>query len=149
MVGLLWLPLLWWEWYGCYVMVGTVSYVTTPKNTKLDVDPQRNDDASPMSTYRWDLLECWFQLFSASQIQFRTFFGSYVVVLEDLSVDVSITNEGLILTKPGRFFFLAYGNLRTEFNFVDFQLFEKKFTVLGFHGEVLVKTIPLMYQLLM
>ena len=24
----------------------------------LDVDPQRDDDASPMSTYRWNLLEC-------------------------------------------------------------------------------------------
>ena len=29
---------------------------------------------------------------------------------EDLSVDVSITYVGLILTKPGRFFFSAYGN---------------------------------------
>ena len=43
------------------------------KSLQLDVDPQRDDDASPMSTYRWDLLECWFQLFSTSQIQFRTF----------------------------------------------------------------------------
>ena len=83
---------------------------------KLDVNPQRDDDASPMSTYRWDLLECEFQLFSTSQIQFRTFlkknqiFGSHVVVLEDLSVDVSITYVGLILTKPGRFLFSAYGN---------------------------------------
>ena len=52
---------------------------------KLDVDPQRDDDASPMSTYRWDLLECWFKLFSTSQIQFQTFLkkkiGSHVVVL--------------------------------------------------------------------
>ena len=29
---------------------------------------------------------------------------------EDLSVDVSITYVGLILTKPGRFFFSTYGN---------------------------------------
>ena len=29
---------------------------------------------------------------------------------EDLSVDVSIAYVGLILTKPGRFFFSAYGN---------------------------------------
>ena len=85
-------------------------------NDKLDVDPQRDDDASPMSTYRWDLLECWFQPFSTNQIQFRTFlkknqiFGSHVVVLEDLSIDVSITNVGLILTKPGRFIFSANGN---------------------------------------
>ena len=31
---------------------------------------------------------------------------------EDFSVDVSISYVGLILTKPGRFFFLAYGNTR-------------------------------------
>ena len=70
---------------------------------------------------------------------------------EDLSVDISITNVGLILTKPGRFFFLGIRKLgvRTEFNFVNFELFEKKFTFLGFHGVVLVKTFPLMYQLLM
>ena len=29
---------------------------------------------------------------------------------EDHSVDSSITNVGLILTKPGHFFFSAYGN---------------------------------------
>ena len=29
---------------------------------------------------------------------------------EDLSIDISITNIGLILTKPGRFRFSAYGN---------------------------------------
>ena len=79
---------------------------------KLDVDPQRDDDASPISTYaRWDLLECSFKLFSinqnTSQIQFRTFLkkikflGSHVVVLVKTfpSVDVSITYVGLILTK--------------------------------------------------
>ena len=40
------------------------------------------------------------------------FFGFHVAVAtrEDLSIDVSITNVGLILTKPGRFFFSAYGN---------------------------------------
>ena len=32
------------------------------------------------------------------------------ITREDLSIDVSITNVGLILTKPGRFFFSAYGN---------------------------------------
>ena len=110
---------------GCYEI---------DNNDKLDVDPQSDDDASPMSTYRWDLLECWFQPFSTSQIQFRTFLkkkikflGSHVVVLEDLSVDVSITNVGLILTKPGAISFLGVWKLgvRTEFNFVDFQLFEK------------------------
>ena len=41
---------------------------------------------------------------------------------EDLSVDISITYVGLILTKPGRFFFLGIRKLgvRTEFNFVNF-----------------------------
>ena len=117
---------------------------------------------------------------------------------EDLSVEVSITYVGLILTKPGRFFFSAYGNsgygqnsisnflknfhisgfpwcstredhsidvsitnvrliltkLRWFQLFVtsrnsNFELFWKKFKFLGFHGVVLVKTIPLMYQLLM
>ena len=117
----------------------------------LDVDPQRDDEASPMLTYRWDLLECWFQLFSTSQIQFRTFmkknqiFGSHVVVLEDLSVDVSITNVGLVLTKPGRFLFSGYG----QNSISSISNFLKKITFLGFHVVVLVKTIPLMYQLLM
>ena len=40
------------------------------------------------------------------------FFGSHVVEAthEDLSVNVSITYVGLILTKPGQFLFSAYGN---------------------------------------
>ena len=93
-----------------------------------------------MSTYRWDLLECWFQLFSTSQIQFRTFlkkknqiFGSHVVVLEDLSVDVSITNVGLILTKPGRFLFSAYGNSGYGQNSISsISNFLKKIHISGF-----------------
>ena len=118
---------------------------------------------------------------------------------EDLSIDVSITNVGLISTKPGWFLGVRKLGVRTEFNFVDFQLFEKihifefpwwstredhsidvsitnvgliltklrwfqlfvknqnsnfelfwkKIKFLGFHGEVLVETFPLMYQLLM
>ena len=46
---------------------------------------------------------------------------------EDLSVDISITHVGLILTKPGRFFFLGIRKLgvRKEFNLVNFELFEK------------------------
>ena len=65
----------------------------------------------------WDLLE-WFQLFSTSQntskIQFRTFleknpiFGfPWCNTREDLSVDVSITYVGLILTKLKRISFLG------------------------------------------
>ena len=162
----------------------------------------------------WDLLE-WFQLFSTSQntsqIQFRTFFEknknkiswfSCCSTREDLSVDVSISYVGLILTKPGRFRFSAYGNSGYEQNSISsisnfykkfhifgfpwcstredysidvsitnvgliltklrwFQLFsqkskfefqtflKKKIKFLGFHGVVLMKTFPLMYQLLM
>ena len=57
------------------------------------------------------------------------FLGSHVVVLthEDLSVDVTITYVGLILTKPGRFCVLAYGNSgygRTDrIQFRQFQTF--------------------------
>ena len=159
----------------------------------------------------WDPLE-WFQLFSTSQntsrIQFRTFLKKkknwfpWCSTREDLSVDVSITYVGLILTKPGLFFLgIRKLGVRTEFNFVNlnflkkfhisgfpwcstrenlsidvsitnvgliltklrwFQLFvksqyifefrtflKKEIKFLGFHGVVLVKTIPLMYQLLM
>ena len=117
---------------------------------------------------------------------------------EDLSVDVSTTYVGLILTKPGRFFFSAYGNsgygqnsISSISNFLKkfhisgfpwcstredhsidvsitnvgliltklgwFQLFvksqnsnlKKKIKFLGFHVVVLMKTFPLMHQLLM
>ena len=47
---------------------------------------------------------------------------------EDFSVDVSITYVGLILTKLAReIFFLGIRKLgvQTEFNFVNFELFEK------------------------
>ena len=68
----------------------------------------------------WDLLD-WFQLFNTSQntsrIQFRIFLKKNQIfwftccsTREGLSIDISITNVGLILTKPGRFCFSAYGN---------------------------------------
>ena len=153
----------------------------------------------------WDLLE-WFQLFSTSQntsqIQFRTFLKKKsnfwfpcCNTREDLSIDVSITNVGLILTKL-RWFQLFVKSQNSNFELfwkknqifefpwcstredhsIDvsitnvgliltklrwFQLFvksqnsnfelfsKKKIKFLGFHGVVLVKTIPLMYQLLM
>ena len=59
--------------------------------------------------------------------------------LEDLSIDVSDTNVGLILTKLRRF------QLFVKIRISNF--FEKKNHILGFHGVVLVKTFPLMYQL--
>ena len=63
---------------------------------------------------------------------------------EDLSIDVSMTNVGLILTK------LRWFQLFVKRQNSNFELFwKKKIKFLGFHGVVLVKTIPLMYQLLM
>ena len=62
---------------------------------------------------------------------------------EDHSIDVSITNVGLILTK------LRWFQLFVKSQNSNFELFWKKIKFLGFHGVVLVKTFPLMYQLLM
>ena len=87
----------------------------------------------------WDLLECWFKLFSTSQntsqIQFQTFLkkkikflGFHVVVAtrEDLSIDVSITDVGLILTK------LRWFQLFVKSQILNFKLFWKKITIFGF-----------------
>ena len=63
--------------------------------------------------------------------------------LEDLSIDVSITNVGLILTK------LRLFQLFVKSQNSNFELIWKKFNFFGFHGVVLVKTFPLMYQLLL
>ena len=52
---------------------------------------------------------------------------------EDLSVDVSITYVGLILTKPGRFFFSAHGNSGYGQNSISsISNFLKKFHISGF-----------------
>ena len=90
----------------------------------------------------------WFQLFVKSQnSNFELFwkksnFGfRWCSTREDLSIDVSITNGGLILTKL-RWFQLFVKSQNSNF-------LEKKIKFLGFHGVVLVKTFPLMYQLLM
>ena len=159
----------------------------------------------------WDLLE-WFQLFGTSQnsnsnlkkkqvkTQFRIFFSQIIMnpccsILEDISIDVSIANVGLILTKlrwfqhfstsqnsnfelfwkKFKFFGLASCNSREDLS-IDvsitnvgliltklrwFQLFvkskirisnffeKKKFKFWGFQAVLLVKIFPLMYQLLM
>ena len=85
----------------------------------------------------WDLLE-WFQLFSTSQntslIQFRTFLKKKnqffwfpcCSTREDLSIDVSITNVGLILTK------LRWFQLFVKSQNSNFELFWKKNQILGF-----------------
>ena len=91
----------------------------------------------------WDLLE-WFQLFSTSQntsrIQFRTFLKKNQIfwfpccsTREDLSIDISITYVGLILTKPGRFFFSAYGNsMYGQNSILSISNFLKNFYISGF-----------------
>ena len=85
----------------------------------------------------WDLLE-WFQLFSTSQntsrIQFQTFLKKKNQIFwfpccstrEDLSVDVSITNVGLILTK------LRWFQLFVKSQNSNFELFWKKNQIFGF-----------------
>ena len=63
---------------------------------------------------------------------------------QDLSIDVSITNVGLILTK------LRLFKLFSTSQNSNFELFwKKKIKFLVWHRVVLVKTFPLMYQLLM
>ena len=131
---------------------------------KIDVDPQRDDDASPMSTCRCMLRPTWMISAFQHKSKYKSnsisyFFEKKKIIFfwfpccstrKDLSVDVSITHVGLILTKPGRFFFSRHSETRgtDRIQFRQFRTFWKIFTFLGFHGVVLVKTIPLMYQLL-
>ena len=73
-----------------------------------------------------------------SKFEFRTFLKKKNPIFwfpwrstrEDLSIDVSITIVGLILTKPGRFFFSAYGNSGYGQNSIS--KFLKKFHISGF-----------------
>ena len=63
---------------------------------------------------------------------------------EDLSIDASIINVGLILTK------LRWFQLFVKSQISNFKLFWKKKNKFSrLHAVVLVKTFPLMYQLLM
>ena len=97
----------------------------------------------------------WFQLFwNKSKFNFELFrkeiqvLGfSFCSTCEYLSIDVSITNVGLILMKL-RWFQLFSRSQNTRQNSIT-NFFEKKLKCLCFHGVVLVKTFPLMYQLLM
>ena len=82
-----------------------------------------------------------FELFWKKKNQF--FWFSWCSTREDLSIDVSITNVGLILTK------LRWFQLFVKSQNSNFEPFWEKFKFLGSHGVVLVKTFPLMYQLLM
>ena len=114
-----------------------------------------------------------FKLFLKKKIKF---FGSHVVVgtREDISIEISITHAGINRTdinEAGRPLSVCAGcvssgysregrgaisfirvwklGVRTKFNLVNFKLFLYFFLFLGFHAVVLVKTFPLMYQLLM
>ena len=70
-----------------------------------------------------------FKLFWKNQI----FWFPCCSTREDLSVDVSITYVGLILTKPRRFFFSAYGNSGYGQNSISWiSNFLKKFHISGF-----------------
>ena len=67
----------------------------------------------------------WFQPFSISQNSNFGLFWKKLQILrfpycstrEDLSIDVSITNVGLILTKPGWFLFSGYGQMDRQTRF--------------------------------
>ena len=113
---------------------------------QLDVNPQRDDDASPMSTCRCMLIPTW--MISALQHKSKyksnsisNFFEKKNQIFwfpccstrEDLSVALSITYVGLILTKPGRFFFSAYGNSMYGQNSISsISNFWKNFHIYGF-----------------
>ena len=90
---------------------------------KLDVDPHRDDDASPMSSYR---------CMSLSQVKIRIsiFFGKFFNFFafpccssrEDLSIYILIINVGLILTK------LRWFQLFSTSQNSNFKIFWKKKT---------------------
>ena len=106
--------------------------------TELDVDPQRDDDASPMSTYRCMLRPTWmiwalqhkskYKSNSISNLKKKIkFFGSHVVVLKRpfrWHINYLCRTD---IDEAKAIFFLGIQKLgvRTEFNFVNFELFEK------------------------
>ena len=93
----------------------------------------------------------WFQLFVKSQNSNYELFEKknqifgfpWCSTREDHSIDVSITNVRLILTK------LRWFQLFVKSQNSNYELFWKEIKFLGFHGVVLVNTFPLMHQLLM
>ena len=89
----------------------------------------------------------WFQIYATSQnSNFELFWKkknrfSRCSTREALSIDVSITNVGLILTKLS-------SSSQVKIRISNF-FWKKKIKFLGFHAVVLVRTFPLVYQLLM
>ena len=100
------------------------------------------------SSYKLQIVfKTWQQKHSGKHLFFKKikFLASHDIgsTREDLSIAVSITNVGLILTKP-RWFQLFSTSQNSISNF-----FEKNFKFLDFYAVVLVQTFPLMYQLLL
>ena len=107
---------------------------------RLDVDPRRDDDASPMSSYRcllrptWMISSLWHKSKCKSKFNFElkkktsqtkykskfNFVFPCCSTREDLSIDVSITNVGLILTK------LRWFQIIVTSQNSNFELFKKK-----------------------
>ena len=91
------------------------------KLVQLDVDPKRDDDASPMSTYRCMLRPTWMISTPQHKSKYKSnsisnflkknqiFWFPCCSTREDLSIDVSITNVGLILTKLWWYIFSGCG----------------------------------------
>ena len=103
-----------------YILYGTILPINEWNNfqIQLDIDPRRDDDASLMSS-RPSYLNVDFSSSAQVKIQCQTFwkkiqnFGfSSGSTREDLFIDVSITNVGLILTKLWWFPFSGYGQTR-------------------------------------
>ena len=124
----------------------------------IDVDSRRDDDASPLSSYRfmlrptWMISALWQKSKYKSKFNFDLFwkkltFGfSCCSTRKDLSIDVSITNVGLISTKPGRF---HLGYVQNLISSISNFLKKKKINFFGFRTILLMKTFPLVYQLLL
>ena len=73
-----------------------------------------------------------------------------VVLGKDLSIDVSITNADRYQQSQGDFFSRRTVTESLGTDKIQFQTFlKKKIKFWSFHAIVLVKTFPLMYQLLM
>ena len=124
-------------------------YTTINAYLKLDVDPRRDDDASPMSTYRCMLRPTWMILALRHKSKYKSnsisnffekknqfYWFPCCSTREDLSVDVSITYVGLIflfIDEARRFFFSAYGNSGYGQNSISsISNFLKKFNISGF-----------------
>ena len=93
-----------------YQLTYKAKHCTTLK--EVDIDPRRDNDASPMSSYSIMFRPTWMicgWLIKLFREKIHIFGFPWCSTREELSIDVSITKVGLILTKPGWFHFLGYG----------------------------------------